>query len=69
MGACGGKTCSGLIKKQFRQEGIKEAQVTSFTDRPVFIEVSLGAFAGLSEGGAPLETAPKHAEGAFQGGL
>jgi NADPH-dependent 2,4-dienoyl-CoA reductase/sulfur reductase-like enzyme/ferredoxin len=69
MGACGGKTCSGLIKKIFRQEGIKEAQVTGFTDRPVFIEVPLGAFAGLSESGSPLEDAPRHAEGAFQGGL
>jgi len=72
MGACGGKTCSELIKKIFRQEGIKESQMTEFTNRPVFIEVPLGAFAGVSEGegeGTPIDTVPKHTEGAFQGGV
>jgi len=70
MGACGGKTCPSLIKRLFREEGIPESDVTDFTKRPVFMEVPLGAFAGLAPDGAPPDDAPvRHATGAHEGGL
>ncbi|MBK8792744.1 MAG: FAD-dependent oxidoreductase [Holophaga sp.] len=70
MGACGGKTCPSLIKRIFREEGVADWQVTDFTKRPVFIEVPLGAFAGVVTGQGPaVDTAPSHAVSAFQGGL
>jgi len=70
MGACGGKTCPSLIKRIFREEGVPEKQITDFTKRPVFIEVPLGAFAGVVTGEGPaVDTAHTHAVGAFQGGL
>jgi sarcosine oxidase, subunit alpha len=46
MGACGGKTCSSLIARLFREEGVTEAEVVPFRPRPVFVEVPLGVFAG-----------------------
>ncbi len=46
MGACGGKTCSTLIKRLFREEGIPEEQVIPFVRRPLFVEVPLALFAG-----------------------
>jgi NADPH-dependent 2,4-dienoyl-CoA reductase/sulfur reductase-like enzyme/ferredoxin len=46
MGACGAKTCAPLIQRLFRDEGVPESEVTRQTDRPLFIEVPLGAFAG-----------------------
>jgi sarcosine oxidase, subunit alpha len=46
MGACGGKTCGGLIARLFREEGVTEAEVVPFRPRPVFVEVPLGVFAG-----------------------
>ena len=53
MGACGGKTCPSLIKRLFREEGVPDSQITDFTKRPVFMEVPLGAFAGVAaESGA-----------------
>jgi thioredoxin reductase/Fe-S-cluster-containing hydrogenase component 2/bacterioferritin-associated ferredoxin len=68
MGACGGKTCTKLIERLFREEGIPPSQVTGFTKRPVFIEVPLGAFAGVGEGLA--EEAPVvHATDAHEGGM
>jgi sarcosine oxidase, subunit alpha len=48
MGACGGKTCGALIARLFREEGIGDDEVVRFSPRPLFIEVSLGAFAGGS---------------------
>jgi len=70
MGACGGKTCPSLIKRLFREEGVSDAQITDFTKRPVFMEVPLGAFAGVPVDGAPPEDAPaRHATDAHQGGL
>ncbi|HEY3451573.1 MAG TPA: FAD-dependent oxidoreductase [Myxococcales bacterium] len=71
MGACGGKTCPSLIKRIFREEGVALPQVTDLTQRPVFMEVPLGAFAGVvgaadeKQGEAAAPTKP----GAFQGGL
>jgi NADPH-dependent 2,4-dienoyl-CoA reductase/sulfur reductase-like enzyme/Fe-S-cluster-containing hydrogenase component 2/bacterioferritin-associated ferredoxin len=47
MGACGGKTCTTLIKRIFREEGIKQEIVVPGTQRPIFVEVPMGAFAGL----------------------
>ena len=70
MGACGGKTCPSLIKRIFREEGVPESQITDFTKRPVFIEVPLGAFAGIVTGEGPVvDPQPSHAVSAFQGGL
>ncbi len=50
MGACGGKTCTALIHRLFRDEGIDMDDVTEGTNRPLFIEVPLGMFAGVGEG-------------------
>jgi sarcosine oxidase subunit alpha len=47
MGSCGGKTCTPLIQRIFREEGVPEEEVNSGTQRPVFIEVPMGIFAGL----------------------
>lgn len=49
MGACGAKTCTALIHRLFRDEGISAAQVTDRTLRPLFVEVPLGMFAGAEE--------------------
>jgi NAD(P)H-nitrite reductase large subunit len=50
MGACGGKTCTALIRRLFRESGVPESELTEGTRRPLFVEVPLGAFAGLDEG-------------------
>jgi sarcosine oxidase subunit alpha len=50
MGACGSKTCEGIIKSVFRQEGIPLERVTMNTKRPVFVEVPLGILAGVGQG-------------------
>jgi len=47
MGACGGKTCTSLINRIFREEGIKQEEITPGTKRPLFVEVPMGAFAGI----------------------
>lgn len=49
MGACGGKTCTALIQRLFREEGIPVDKVTENVKRPLFIEVPLGIFAGVKE--------------------
>ncbi len=46
MGACGSKTCNGLIKRLFAEEGIKIDEVTDNVNRPFFVEVPLGVFCG-----------------------
>ncbi len=46
MGSCGGKTCTALVRRLFRDEGIPESEVADRTVRPLFIEVPLGVFAG-----------------------
>ena len=50
MGACGAKTCGNLVETLFRQEGIGPDQVTRNVDRPLFVEVPLGAFCGAGDG-------------------
>ena len=49
MGACGGKTCSSLIKRAFRELGVPMADITENVARPVFVEVPLGVLAGLEK--------------------
>jgi len=54
MGACGGKTCTELILRLYREAGVPLAEVTLPTNRPFTTEVPLGVFAGAEgrEGGA-----------------
>jgi sarcosine oxidase, subunit alpha len=69
MGACGGKTCPNLIKRIFREEGIPADQVADLTRRPLFMEVPLGAFAGVA-GETPIQDVPRrHATDAHEGGM
>ena len=49
MGACGGKTCTELIYRIFREEGIDPKEMTGFTQRPFVAEVPMGSFAGVEE--------------------
>ncbi|MBN1179783.1 MAG: FAD-dependent oxidoreductase, partial [Anaerolineae bacterium] len=68
MGACGGKTCTKLIERLFREEGVPLVQVTEFTRRPLFVEVPLGAFAGVGE--RPADAMPAaHATDVHEGGM
>jgi ferredoxin len=70
MGACGGKTCTNLILRLFREEGVPASQVTENTRRPLFIEAPLGVFAGVAAGERPAAAAPvAHATDAHEGGL
>jgi bacterioferritin-associated ferredoxin len=52
MGPCGGKTCTPLVMRLFREAGIPPDAVTAGTQRPLFVEVALGAFAGAEEDAA-----------------
>ncbi|MFX1379012.1 MAG: FAD-dependent oxidoreductase [Promethearchaeota archaeon] len=45
MGACGGKTCTPLIERIFREEGLSTEDIIPGTKRPLFIEVPMGIFA------------------------
>ncbi|MBN1977773.1 MAG: FAD-dependent oxidoreductase [Anaerolineae bacterium] len=58
MGACGGKTCTNLIKRLFREEGVALEEITDNTQRPLFVEVELGAFAGVVTGERPADEPP-----------
>jgi NAD(P)H-nitrite reductase large subunit len=58
MGACGGKTCANLIKRLFREEGVDLEQVPESVQRPLFVEVALGAFAGVVTGERPEDQPP-----------
>ena len=49
MGSCGAKTCTSLIHRLFRDEGIPDAEVVDQIERPLFMEIPLGVFAGASE--------------------
>jgi sarcosine oxidase subunit alpha len=49
MGSCGAKTCTPLIHRLFREEGVPDAEVVDQPKRPLFIEVPLGVFAGLDK--------------------
>ena len=50
MGACGSKTCRPMIWRMFKEEGVDLGTVTDRVDRPLFVEVPIGAFAGASGG-------------------
>ncbi len=50
MGACGGKTCTELILRLYREEGIDLSHVTLPTNRPFVAEVPLSVFAGTDGG-------------------
>jgi NADPH-dependent 2,4-dienoyl-CoA reductase/sulfur reductase-like enzyme/Pyruvate/2-oxoacid:ferredoxin oxidoreductase delta subunit len=70
MGACGGKTCPNLIKRIFREEGVSPAEMTEPTQRPIVMEVPLGAFAGVFTGEGPAKDAPAaHTVSAHEGGV
>ncbi len=49
MGACGGKTCSSLVKRAFRELDVPLDKVTENVQRPLFVEVPLGVLAGVEE--------------------
>ncbi len=49
MGACGGKTCRLMIWRIFMEEGVEFEEVTERVDRPLFVEVPLGHFAGVKK--------------------
>jgi sarcosine oxidase subunit alpha len=52
MGACGGKTCTELILRLYREMGVDLSEVTLPTNRPFTAEIPLGVFAGAeSDGG------------------
>jgi len=51
MGACGGKTCTSLIHRIFREEGVPPSEVEGPVKRPLYIEVPFRAFAGAKEDG------------------
>ncbi|MCK5797572.1 MAG: FAD-dependent oxidoreductase [Deltaproteobacteria bacterium] len=44
MGGCGGKTCTELVYRIFREEGVEVDEVTAGTSRPLVAEAPLGAF-------------------------
>ncbi|MBN1426582.1 FAD-dependent oxidoreductase [Candidatus Fermentibacteria bacterium] len=70
MGACGGKTCPNLMKRLFREEGVALAEVTDLTQRPLIMEVPLGAFAGVVTGTGPVRDVPPiHTVAAHEGGV
>jgi Fe-S-cluster-containing hydrogenase component 2/bacterioferritin-associated ferredoxin len=46
MGSCGAKTCTPLLHRLFREEGVPESEIVDQPKRPLFLEVSLGLFAG-----------------------
>jgi len=49
MGSCGAKTCTPLLHRLFREEGVAEKEIVDQTKRPLFMEVSLGVFAGCED--------------------
>jgi hypothetical protein len=51
MGACGAKTCTPLIHRLFRDEGVLDAEVVDQTERPLFMEVPIAVFAGSTPEG------------------
>ena len=50
MGSCGAKTCTPLIHRLFREEGVPENEIVDQLQRPLFMEVPLGTFAGCRDG-------------------
>jgi sarcosine oxidase, subunit alpha len=47
MGACGGKTCTKLLERLAREEGVPPEEMTPLTLRPLEMEAPLGIFAGI----------------------
>jgi Fe-S-cluster-containing hydrogenase component 2 len=47
MGACGSKTCGPMIWRIFLEERINPNEITDRVDRPLFVEVPMGYFAGI----------------------
>jgi thioredoxin reductase/Fe-S-cluster-containing hydrogenase component 2 len=50
MGSCGAKTCTALVHRLFREEGVAEKDIIDQPKRPLFMEVPLGTFAGNESG-------------------
>lgn len=50
MGGCGGKTCSELVRRIFREEGVDLSEITPGTSRPLVAETPFDAFV-RGEGG------------------
>ncbi|HAH32767.1 MAG TPA: sulfurtransferase [Elusimicrobia bacterium] len=48
MGACGAKTCASLIAGIYKSEGVDLKEVTALSQRPLFMEVPLGAFSNIT---------------------
>ena len=69
MGSCGAKTCTPIIKRLFREEGLSVDQFVESTQRPLFIEVPLGVFAGVSTGERSEEETVVHATDMHEGGM
>ncbi len=44
MGGCGGKTCTDIILKIFKEEGVPMEEITLPTNRPLVAEIHLGDF-------------------------
>ncbi len=44
MGGCGGKTCTELVRRIFREQGIDLEEITPGTIRPLVAEMPLGLF-------------------------
>jgi sarcosine oxidase, subunit alpha len=44
LGGCNGKTCTDLILRIFREEGVGLEDITMPTHRPLIAEVHLGDF-------------------------
>lgn len=51
LGACGGKTCTDLILRLYREEGVPLSEITKPTHRPLVAEVHLGDFVSVGSEG------------------
>jgi bacterioferritin-associated ferredoxin len=69
MGACGAKTCTPIIRRLACEEGVPPDQFVESTQRPLFVEVPLGVFAGVSPGRRPEEETVVHATDMHEGGM
>jgi len=69
MGACGAKTCAPIIERLFREESVPPDQFVESTRRPLFVEVPLGVFAGVSSSERPEKAAVVHATDIHEGGM
>lgn len=51
MGACGAKTCGGLVERIFAEEGVPKSEVHVPERRPLVVEVPLGVLGGFDSEG------------------